>query len=214
VASDDWRVEIELEEEQHGGRLGDLLRRHDLDDEARKRLGGRVVVSKDGPSVFLYAQSEEQALEAERVARELVERDGREAEIRVTRWHPDEQEWLPPSVPLPTTEEERERERRLRDAAEEMEADLEGWYEWEVAIDMPGRHEAVELERELETAGHPVERHWRFLAIGVPTEDRANELVEELRPRLPDDTEIWVQSNPDDLPRRASFVLFGFWNPV
>jgi hypothetical protein len=211
--ADDWRVEIELEDERHGGALGERFLRHELDDEARRRLGGRVIVSKDGPHVYLYATTEEQAREAERVARELVEAEGRKAWITLARWHPDEEEWLDPALPLPQSEEERAAERRLREAAEEMEAEVEGAYDWEVAIDMPGRAEAIELQRALEAEGHPVERHWRFLAVGAPTEDRAGELAAELRERLADGVQLWVQGNPDDLPRRASFVLLGFWNP-
>ena len=214
MADDDWRVEVELAEERHGGALGDRLRRHDLDDEARERLGGRVVVSKDGPRVFLYAKNEEQVREAERVVRELVEAEGREADVRVTRWHPDAEEWRPASIPLPQTEAERAGERARHVAAEEAEAEAEGSYDWEVAIDMPSRGEAIALERELESAGHQVERHWRFLAVGVPTDDEGEELAAELRSRLPEDADIRIQGNPDDLPRRASFMLFGFWNPL
>ena len=207
-------MEVALAEERHGGALGDLLRRHDLDDEARRLLGGRVIVSKQGRHVFLYATSEEQAREAQRVARELVEADGREARVRLTRWHPDAEEWRDASQPLPATEAERETERAEHEASEEAEAGIDGAYEWEVAIDMPGRGEAIELQRSLAAEGHSVERAWRFLTVGAPTEERAEELAAELRERLPDDAELWVQGNPDDLPRRASFVLFGFWNPV
>ena len=214
MVADDWRVEIELAEEHHGGALGDRLRRHDLDDEARDRLGKRVLVSKDGPHVFLYTTSEEQAREAERVARELVQADGRQATIRVTRWHPDEEEWKDAALPLPETEGQRALERAKHEAAEEAEAEHEGAYDWEVAVDMPGRGEAIELQRELKTSGHQVDRSWRFLTVGAPTEERANELAEELRARVPGDAEVWVQGNPDELPRRASFVLFGFWNPI
>ena len=47
--------EIDLDDEEHGFGLGERLRAHDLDDEARKRLGDRIVVTRDGPRVFLYA---------------------------------------------------------------------------------------------------------------------------------------------------------------
>ena len=39
--ADEWRVEVELDEERHGFSLGERLRSHSLDDEARERLGGR-----------------------------------------------------------------------------------------------------------------------------------------------------------------------------
>jgi hypothetical protein len=214
VDTDEWRVEVELSDERQGGALGERLRSHDLDDEARERLGPRVIVSKDGPHVYLYATSEEQAREAERVVRELLAAEGRKATVRLTRWHPDEEEWKNASLPLPATEGERAVERARHTAAEEMEAEIEGTWDWEVAIDMPGRHEAIELQRELLAKGRDVERAWRFLTVGAPTEERAEELAAELRDRLPEDAEVWVQGNPDELPRRASFVLFGFWNPV
>ena len=54
MSKDEWRVEIDLDDEQHGYGLGERFRSHDLDDEARKRLGRRAIVSRDGPRVFLY----------------------------------------------------------------------------------------------------------------------------------------------------------------
>src|SRR5204862_3058897 len=86
--SDEWRVEVDLHDEEHGFTLGERLRSLDLDDEARKRLCDRVIVTRDGPRVFLYAGSEQQAREAERVARELVAEEGLSATIALTRWHP------------------------------------------------------------------------------------------------------------------------------
>src|SRR5436309_15771438 len=90
--ADEWRVEVDLDDEQHGFTLGERLRSLDLDDEARERLGDRVVVTRDGAKMFLYAATEEQAREAERVARDLVAAEGLSAEIALTRWHPDEEE--------------------------------------------------------------------------------------------------------------------------
>ena len=101
--NDEWRVEIDLDDEEHGLGLGERLRAHDLDDEARKRLGGRVVVTRDGPRVFLYAGQEQEAREAERVARELVAAENLTADIAVTRWHPVEEAWKDASIPLPET---------------------------------------------------------------------------------------------------------------
>ena len=63
-------MEIDLDDEAHGFGLGERLRAHDLDDEARKRLGQRIVVTRDGPHVFLYAGDESGAHQAELVARE------------------------------------------------------------------------------------------------------------------------------------------------
>src|SRR5436190_1840148 len=95
--SDEWRVEVDLDDEQHGFTVGERLRSLDLDDEARERLGDRVVITRDGAKMFLYAGDEAQAREAERVTRELVASEGLSAEFRVTRWHPDEEAWKDPA---------------------------------------------------------------------------------------------------------------------
>src|SRR5258705_4374069 len=97
--SDEWRVEVHLEHEGHGLTLGDRLRSLDLDDEARKRLGERVVVTRDGARLFMYVGSQEEAKEAEGVARELASAEGLEAKTRITRWHPDADEWRGASCP-------------------------------------------------------------------------------------------------------------------
>ena len=49
--SEEWRVEVELTDEGHGLSLGERLRSMDLDDEARERLGGDVIVTRDGSRI-------------------------------------------------------------------------------------------------------------------------------------------------------------------
>ena len=72
IIEDEFRVEVELAEEGHGLSLGERLRALDLDDEARERLGSRVIVTRDGSQLFLYANTRESCAEAERVVRELL----------------------------------------------------------------------------------------------------------------------------------------------
>ena len=203
---DEWRVEIDLEEEEHGLGLGERLRAHVLDDEARRRLGGRVVVTRDGPHVFLYAGKEQEAREAERVARELVASDGLTADIAVTRWHPLEEAWKDASIPLPQTPEGEREELRLKEEAKWIQAEREGSYDWLVKIALPGRVEAAELQERLDGEGFPVHRRWRYVTVDVVTEERANELATRLRGELSDEAEIWVDASPDDIPNPA-FVL-------
>ena len=109
VSDEDWRVEVELDDEQHGYSLGERLRALDLDDEVRKRLGGRVMVTRDGSKLFLYTTTEDEANQAERLVQELVGAERLTADIRTMRWHPLEESWEDASEPLPRTEEERAR---------------------------------------------------------------------------------------------------------
>jgi hypothetical protein len=101
MADEEWRVEVELDDEGHGLTIGERLRALGLDDEARKQLGDRVVVTRDGSRVLLYARNEADAREAERTVRKLVADDNLTAEYTLTRWNPVEQDWTDPSKPIP-----------------------------------------------------------------------------------------------------------------
>ncbi|HEX6470179.1 MAG TPA: hypothetical protein VF069_13860 [Streptosporangiaceae bacterium] len=114
AADDEWRVEIELDDAKHGFSLMERFRAFDLDDDVRRRLGDRVIVTRDGSRVFLYARSENDAREAGQVADGLVKEHRLTAEITITRWHPAAQEWKDISVPLPASPEDVVREEAER----------------------------------------------------------------------------------------------------
>lgn len=199
--SDEFRVEVELDDEAHGYSVDEKLRAVDLDDEARKRLGSGVMVTRDGSRLFLYAASEVEAREAERTVRALVDADELTADIAVTRWHPVAEEWEDVSLPLPASPEQEQAEVAAREAAEQAEAEAEGRYDWEVIAHLGARDEAVALEARLASEGLPVRRRWRYVSVGVPTEERAEELLERLSRELPEDADVRLDVDLSDLPR-------------
>ena len=202
MTAEDWRVDVELDDERHPYSLGERLRALDLDDEARKRVGGRVVVSRKGSKLFLYARTRDAAQEAERIVRELLAGDRLSANLRTVRWHPDAEEWQEVAVPLPRTEAEREAEREQLEDRKRAEVAAGGTYDWTVEATAPDRAAAVELERRLRARELAVERHWRFVTVRALTRDRANEaaaLILELSP----DAEVVVEPIIDE----PSFVL-------
>jgi hypothetical protein len=205
VSGEDWRVEVELDDEQHGYSLRERLRSLALDDDVRKRLGGRVIVSRDGSRLFLYAATEEQSREAERVVRELVAADELTAEFSTTRWHPVEQAWEDAAVQLPVTSEEIAEERSRLEEAERQEAEREGSWDWHVRVELPTREDAVELAEKLHTEGNPVHRRWRYVTVNAATEESANELATRLGDELPDGSAVSVNAEPPD----PVFVLLG-----
>jgi hypothetical protein len=103
--NDEWRVEVQLDDSEHGFPLSERLRALDLDDEVEERLGDRVIVTRDGPRLFIYAQTDEAAREAERIVRQVLATDELTADVRVRRWNPVDRFWQDPDVPL-TTEPE------------------------------------------------------------------------------------------------------------
>jgi hypothetical protein len=206
---DEFRAEVELDDDEHGYSLGERLRALDLDDDARERLGGGVLVTRDGSRLFLYTASEVQAREAAEVVRRLAQDDELTAAIRVTRWHPIEEDWKDASIPLPRTPAEEEAEYAAREVAEAREAAAEGEYDWHVVAHVPGRDQAAELADRLEAEGLGVARRWRYVVVGAVTEESAEELAQRLRAELGEDVGISVEANLSDLHLPAfQFVSF------
>jgi hypothetical protein len=206
---EDFRVEVELDDEAHGYSLGERLRALNLDEQARDRLGRGVVVTRDGSRLFLYAVDEPQAREAERVVRGLVEADELTADILVTRWHPVEETWKDASIDLPRTAEEAHAEYAAREMAETREAEVEGDYDWHVVVHLPGRNEAADLANRLAAEGMPIARRWRYVVVGAVTEERGRELAARLQAELGADAEVSIEANVSDLPLRP-FHFVGF----
>jgi hypothetical protein len=198
---DEYRVEVELDDAEHGYSLGERLRALDLDEKARGRLGRGVVVTRDGSRVFLYARTEQQGDEAERIVRELVDAEGLTADTRLTRWHEVEEAWKEASIPLPATPEDVAAERRAHEAAERAEAAEEGEYDWNVVVHLPARRDALDLARELAAAGRPVQQRWRYVVVGAVTQEAAEGLASELRSSLPDEADVRVEVDLSDVAR-------------
>jgi hypothetical protein len=194
VADDDWRVTVTLPDEGHVQRVTEALHEHEAEKDMRRRLGGRVAVSADGPHVFLYAATEAAAREAEQVVREVLEQRQLTGEFALDRWHPVAQEWEDATEPLPLTPEQQEAERQRRVADDTEESLATGKADWEVRVELASRHEAVELARRLQAEGHPVIRRWQFVVAGANNEDEAAELAKLLGQEAP--AGATVHSNP------------------
>ncbi|MFL5892765.1 MAG: hypothetical protein ACJ75I_08495 [Solirubrobacterales bacterium] len=207
--SDEWRVEVELEDEGHGLTLGDRLRSLDLDDEARNRLGERVIVTRDGSRMFLYTGSEQTAREAERVAKELASEDKLEAKTQITRWHPDEEEWLDPSTPIPQNEVGRVAEHREHEAREERETEATGRGEWELRVDLDSLGDTRELSSRLAEQGISHHRRWKHLLVPAATEEHAAELADRVREMAAGEPDMHVEPAPGSLPHPAFVVIGG-----
>jgi hypothetical protein len=211
-AADEWRVEITLEEDQHGLSLGKRLHALRLDNEARERLGGSVVVTRDGRFMFIYARHEPSAAEAERVVRELMEEDGLAGEVRLTRWHPVAEEWRPAEEPLPESELQAFAEEERRDVAGERERREFGDFPWQVLVDLPDRRSTLEFTGRLRKEGLAVERHWKYVLLGADNQDAAVELGKRLEGEVPEGSRVGIRGNPDEMPLPA-FIQLGSLEP-
>lgn len=102
MADDEYRVEVDLDDEAHGHPFSERLSSLDLDDDVAARLGDRVIVTRDGARMFVYTSTREAAREAERVVSDTLTEDGLSAEVRTTRWNPADRVWQDADEPLAT----------------------------------------------------------------------------------------------------------------
>jgi hypothetical protein len=93
MADEEFRVEVELGSDAHGLSFLERLRTLDLDDDARKRLGARVTITRDGNRLLLYTHTLADAQEAQRTVTALLAEDRVNAEYSIARWDADNQEW-------------------------------------------------------------------------------------------------------------------------
>jgi len=145
VAQDDWRIRIELPDEEgaHGllERLG-LARRDaaELADELREH---RLAVSRDDNTVFVYGASRMQAEQATHIIEQELEEAGLEpSRFVIEHWLEDEERW--------------DDDPREPDPEEEL---LErGYAPWEVRVEAKTLREARELADRLREEGYGVSR--------------------------------------------------------
>jgi hypothetical protein len=192
MARDDWRIRIELPDEDPVESL--LARLHlDLGSEARQLAreleGHRLAVSRDGNELFVYAPSRQQAEQARTVIESELREEGHEAKAsQIEHWLHDEERW-DAEPEEPTFEEE---------------LLAEGYAPWEVRVEARGREEAQELADRLRQEGYGVVRRWRYVIAGTETEEEARELAERLHGEVEQsDRLVW-----ETLPQNP-FAVFG-----
>lgn len=191
MAQDDWRIRIELPDEEGAEGLLDRLglTRHDAEELADELREHRLAVSRDGGTVFVYAASGMQAEQASRV----VEQELREAGFTPTRFVTEH--WL--------HEEERwDDEPDQPDAEEDL---LErGYAPWEVRVECKSLGEAHDLAERLRAEGFDVSRTFRYVIAGTADRDQAVELARRVHGRVEPGGELVYEVQPSN-----PFAVFG-----
>jgi len=198
--SNDWRVTISLADPSLLERAQQSFSGHEVDQDVRRQLGRSIAVGAGDSQIFLYTGTELAARDAERVAREVLARQGIQAEFALHRWHPIEEEWETPDVAMPRTDAERQAEHERLEDAETAESVATGVAQWEARVEFPSHHEAVALADKLRSEGWTVIRRWRFLVVGANNEDDARELAEQIRREAPPDATVRAEHSGVRLP--------------
>jgi hypothetical protein len=168
MAQDDWRIRIEVEEEEHASGLLDRLSGN-LGSEARELArdleARRLAVSRDGETVFVYAATRAAAESAHAVVEAELREHGIEARTsRIEHWLDEEDRW--DDEPPGETWEEEELDR--------------GFAPWEVRVECASREEANALAEGLEAEGYKPERRFQYLIVGTASREDADALATRL----------------------------------
>jgi hypothetical protein len=192
MAEDDWRIRIEVEEDEHATGLLDRLA-GDLGSEARELAGElrerRLAVSRDGETVFVYADTRTEAEQALKVVEAELGGNGIEARTsRVEHWLDEEDRW--DDEPPGGTWEEEELDR--------------GFAPWEVRVECQSRQEAAELADRLEAEGYRPERRFQYLIVGTASREDADALAASLHGEVEPGGQVVWETSPAN-----PFAIFG-----
>jgi hypothetical protein len=212
--NDDWRLQIDLEDEGISGKVADLMRSNELENELAFDLKDSVIVSREGERIFVYAATREPLDLVREKTAEFFDSKGWKGEFELRHWHPVADEWEDPDDPLPTSEADKEAEHEQLIATEDAETAARGGRaEFEVSVKFPTHHEARDFAKKLEEEGLQPVRRWHYMVVGAADEDAANELAERIRAEAPADAEVKAEYSLreiyDEQPPNPFFFLGG-----
>jgi hypothetical protein len=191
MARDDWRVRIELPDEEGAANLLDRLglRQSSADELADELRQHRLAVSQDGDTVFVYAATGMQAEQASRIVEsELNEQGLTPSRFATERWLEEEERWNDdPEQP-------------------DVEEDLleRGYAPWEVRVEANSLREAHDLAESLRSEGYDVSRTFKYVIVGAGSRDEAVELARRIHGEVEPGGELVYEVQPLN-----PFAVFG-----
>jgi hypothetical protein len=192
--NDDWRLQVDLHNARQARGLTEQLQTPELEHDLERAYHDRVVVSSDGPVVFCYAATREQAERTEGVIRRLAVDAGWELGTRLRHWHPTAEEWEDPDKPLALSDVELAAERDELMARERAESLAQGYPEFEVRVQCQSHAETVQLSQRLRDEGLQSVHRWRYLLLGALDQDSADALAQRLSSEVPSGATVTVEA--------------------
>ncbi len=208
--SDDWRLRVELHEDGHARKLTDRLEAGDLEHDLESEFHDRVVVSRDGPQVFLYAGTGEQAEAAEKLIRSLAVEEGWQLDSDIKRWHEASETWEDVEKPVPEDDAARAAEHARLIAAEREQVRQTGTPEFEVRVECPSQADAGQVVAKLREEGRPSVQRATYVLAGATDEDDAAALAERLRGESPPGCTVTVEGTAQAAYQERPSTPFAF----
>lgn len=191
MAQDDWRIRIELPDEEGAAGLLDKLglRRGDAEELADELREHRLAVSRDGDTVFVYASTGMQAEQASRVIeKELDDESLTPTRFVTERWLHEEERW--------------DDEPDTGDVEEDLLR--RGYAPWEVRVECDSLAEADKLAEQLRSEGFDVSRTFTYVIAGAADREQAAELAKRVHGYVEPGGELVYEVQPSN-----PFAVFG-----
>jgi hypothetical protein len=191
MAQDDWRIRIELPDEEGAAGLLDKLglRRGDAEELADELREHRLAVSRDGDTVFVYASTGMQAEQASRVIeKELDDESLTPTRFVTERWLHEEERW--------------DDEPDTGDVEEDLLR--RGYAPWEVRVECDSLAEADKLAEQLRSEGFDVSRTFTYVIAGAADREQAAELAKRVHGHVEPGGELVYEVQPSN-----PFAVFG-----
>jgi hypothetical protein len=210
--NDEWRLQIDVQDESHLESLVERLDGQEVEDELSAAFEDRVIVSRDGARVFAYTGARDQAEAVRDFVAGLAARRDWAVETELKHWHPLAERWEDADVPLPQGDAAAVAEHEELIAAERAEAAERGEPGFEVRVDLPSHGDAARFAEQLRGEGLPAVRRWKYLVVGAVDEDSAKRLAARLEAEAPRGSEVaaegsgqvvWAERPPNP------FAVFG-----
>jgi hypothetical protein len=191
MAQDDWRIRIELPDEEGARGFLDRLgvTKGDAEELADELREHRLAVSRDGDTVFVYASTGMQTEQASRIVEQELQDEGLSPTRFVTeRWLRDEERWDDD----PDTGD--------------VEEDLlrRGYAPWEVRVECESLGEADKLADQLRSEGLNVSRTFTYVIAGTADREQAVELARRVHGQVEPGGELVYEVAPSN-----PFAVFG-----
>ncbi len=211
--SEDWRLRVNLHQDGLSNLFTARLESRELTHDLETSFQDRVVISTDGPEMFCYAGTREQAERAAQLIRKVADEHDWEIDFELKRWHPIAEEWRDPDEALPADAVQRAEEHKELIEDQREESAEQGHPNYEVRVQSKSHHDIVKLAERLQSEGFPVVRRWHFLLLGAADEDDANVLAERIRGEVPAGSVVTVEGNfrevVDEQPPNPFAILGG-----
>jgi hypothetical protein len=191
MAQDDWRIRIELPDEEGARGFLDRLgvTKGDAEGLADELRAHRLAVSRDSDTVFVYASTGMQAEKASRIVEQELQEEGLTPTRFVTeRWLGDEDRW----------DDEPD--------AGDVEEDLlrRGYAPWEVRVECDTLGQADDLAEQLRSEGFDVSRTFTYVIAGTADREQAVELARRIHGHVEPGGELVYEVQPSN-----PFAVFG-----